>query len=378
MDQKKIGEFLKSLRVEKGLTQEQLAEKFNIAGRTVSRWETGRNMPDISMLVTIADFYEIDVRELMEGERRSDMNEELKDVAVKMADYAGEEKGRLFKWIRVIGFIGVGVLTVAVVLQCVAYEPDLTRSLGIFLTFVGLVATVATTLYANGVLGKLVKKRGFVIATRIVMIAILVVCTRFILSTMLVYGLILFEFIIPHKKVSGAENYDKTAIVEKYYGDMNSDFLLFPDSLEQTKSAVFKSNVKTGLFDTDGYFLLKAEYDEMVYGEEVTRLSQIKNEIEFEGETYVAEVRYDADSYLYPAYVASDGYDSVYEYALLDGENNTIVYVIVSGVEYTDFVLKYGGYLKKDRKEYFLLDDDVLDNFTIYAHTFDEGQTYIY
>lgn len=41
MDQMKIGSFLKELRKEKGLTQEQLAEQLNIAGRTVSRWETG-------------------------------------------------------------------------------------------------------------------------------------------------------------------------------------------------------------------------------------------------------------------------------------------------------------------------------------------------
>lgn len=41
MDQKKIGSFLKTLRKEKGLTQEQLAENLNVSGRTVSRWETG-------------------------------------------------------------------------------------------------------------------------------------------------------------------------------------------------------------------------------------------------------------------------------------------------------------------------------------------------
>ena len=53
MDQKKTGYFLKQLRNEKKLTQEQLAEKFQITSRTVSRWETGSNMPDISMLLEL-------------------------------------------------------------------------------------------------------------------------------------------------------------------------------------------------------------------------------------------------------------------------------------------------------------------------------------
>jgi transcriptional regulator with XRE-family HTH domain len=46
MDQKKIGAFLKELRKEKGVTQEQLAEQFQVSSRTVSRWENGNNMPD--------------------------------------------------------------------------------------------------------------------------------------------------------------------------------------------------------------------------------------------------------------------------------------------------------------------------------------------
>ncbi len=66
MDQTKVGQFLKQLRKEKGITQEEFAEKIGVSGRTVSRWVTGSNMPDISLLVDIADFYEVDVREIRE------------------------------------------------------------------------------------------------------------------------------------------------------------------------------------------------------------------------------------------------------------------------------------------------------------------------
>ena len=95
MNQQKIGGFLKCLRREKGLTQEQLAERFSVSSRTVSRWETGSNMPDVGMLVELADFYDVDIREIIDGERKSEMmDKETKDTLKKVAEYATEkEKG---------------------------------------------------------------------------------------------------------------------------------------------------------------------------------------------------------------------------------------------------------------------------------------------
>ena len=73
----------------KGLTQEQLAEKLAVSGRTVSRWETGSNMPDIGMLVVLADFYGVSIPELINGERKSEnMNQETRDTAIAMAEYS--------------------------------------------------------------------------------------------------------------------------------------------------------------------------------------------------------------------------------------------------------------------------------------------------
>ncbi|MBR3168048.1 MAG: helix-turn-helix domain-containing protein [Erysipelotrichaceae bacterium] len=93
MDQTKIGAFLKELRKEKNLTQEQLAEKFGVAGRTVSRWETGNNMPDLSVLVELADFYDVDIREILDGERKSEIVEkEEKETLLKIAEYAEKQK----------------------------------------------------------------------------------------------------------------------------------------------------------------------------------------------------------------------------------------------------------------------------------------------
>ena len=101
MDQIKIGAFLKTLRREKNMTQEQLAEQLGVSSRTVSRWETGSNIPDISLLAELAEFYDVSIPELIDGERKSEiMNEEIKEVADKMADYAGAEKTTIIKNIR--------------------------------------------------------------------------------------------------------------------------------------------------------------------------------------------------------------------------------------------------------------------------------------
>ena len=98
MDQNRIGSFLRELRTEKGLTQEQLAEKLNVSSRTVSRWENGNNMPDLSIVVELADFYDIDIRELFNGERKSEkMNEDLKETLEAVAEYSAEEKNKLKK-----------------------------------------------------------------------------------------------------------------------------------------------------------------------------------------------------------------------------------------------------------------------------------------
>lgn len=97
MDQKKTGAFLKELRKGKNLTQEELAEQFNISNRSVSRWETGTNLPDLSILVELADFYDVDIREIIDGERKSEMNKETKETLNKVAEYAEQDKTQLKK-----------------------------------------------------------------------------------------------------------------------------------------------------------------------------------------------------------------------------------------------------------------------------------------
>ena len=110
MDQSKIGSFLKELRNEKGLTQGRLAEQLNVSNRSVSRWETGSTLPDISILVELAEFYEVDIKEIIDGERKSEtMKEEMRDTLVKVAEYTNEDKEmQYYKMRKIIGGILIG------------------------------------------------------------------------------------------------------------------------------------------------------------------------------------------------------------------------------------------------------------------------------
>ena len=70
VDQVKIGNFLKKLRKEKGITQEQLAEILNVSGRTVSRWENEKSYPDLQMLINISDRFEISLDTLIKEDSK--------------------------------------------------------------------------------------------------------------------------------------------------------------------------------------------------------------------------------------------------------------------------------------------------------------------
>ena len=69
MDQIKIGKFITSCRKQQGMTQANLAEKLNVSDRAVSKWETGKSMPDSGIMLELCDLLKINVNELLSGER---------------------------------------------------------------------------------------------------------------------------------------------------------------------------------------------------------------------------------------------------------------------------------------------------------------------
>ena len=87
---------------------------------------------------------------------------------------------------------------------------------------------------------------------------------------------------------------------------------------------------------------------------------------------HTEKILYDTEMYNYPAYISIDGYDTVYEYALIDEENNRIIYALLSYPRLTDLV-KYQEYLKKDKLSYKTDDGSTLEKFSIYSFSFDDG-----
>lgn len=156
MDQQKIGNFLKELRQEKQMTQEQLAEYIGVSRRTVSRWETGNNLPDLSVLVELADYYDVDLKEIFRGERGYEtMETELKETLLQAAQYTDGLKKKIVKRIHAL-FI-IGCISFTFYLFVLYLEPLQTSDLFDFIKGMSLgisfgmvvVGTIMTSKYAD-------------------------------------------------------------------------------------------------------------------------------------------------------------------------------------------------------------------------------------
>ena len=182
MDQKKIGLFLKELRKEKQLTQEQLAERFGVTNRSVSRWETGSNMPDLSILVELADFYDVDIRDIIDGERKGeDMNKEEKERLQLVADYAETEKNALLMRLRIFSIVGLISLIAGLTMMVISRDNNLPVYDYLMGTLMGVAigALLVAVFYSTGVLENM-RKRKRTLMKVLLVISILILLGTFI------------------------------------------------------------------------------------------------------------------------------------------------------------------------------------------------------
>ena len=116
MDQKKIGDFLKSLRQEKGLTQTQLADILYVSNRSISRWEQGNGLPDIDLLLKLAHFYDVKLEEILDGQRNN-MDNKMDSTVLKVAELENDEKKKMIRIIQVITLISLIFLLISYLLS---------------------------------------------------------------------------------------------------------------------------------------------------------------------------------------------------------------------------------------------------------------------
>ena len=201
MDPIRIGAFLKELRKERNMTQEAIAGKFGVTQRSVSRWENGTTMPDISVLIELADFYDIDIRELLRGERKSEnMDTDLKETLEMVAEYTEADKAKILKKVYICG---QGMLITSVA-SFIMYFVSMYIG-GIVLT--PLLLILASGIFAINTLlaglqlkGKMSKDRNkkllrITITIWVVVAIILLFFVTFILPSILYYGADWFKYL---------------------------------------------------------------------------------------------------------------------------------------------------------------------------------------
>ena len=148
MNQVKIGKFIASKRKEQGLTQLQLAEKLCITDRAVSKWETGKSLPDTSLMPELCKLLKITINDLLCGEVVSveNYNEKAEKALLEMVKKEEMQNKKLMMYENVIGF-GSTVSFLIQVLVAVFFVKNTTAQILLFiLAFAFLIIGVSFAL----------------------------------------------------------------------------------------------------------------------------------------------------------------------------------------------------------------------------------------
>ena len=148
MEQVKIGKFIASKRKEQGLTQLQLAEKLGITDRAVSKWETGKSLPDASLMPELCKLLKITINDLLCGEVVSveNYNEKAEKALLEMVKKEEMQNKKLMMYENVIGF-GSTISFLVQVLVAVFFVKNTTAQILLFiLAFAFLIVGVSFAL----------------------------------------------------------------------------------------------------------------------------------------------------------------------------------------------------------------------------------------
>jgi len=156
MDQIKIGKFIAQCRKKKNLTQAQLAEQLGITDRAVSKWETGKGMPDSSIMLELCNMLDITVNDLLSGEviTVDNYNKELENNLLEMIRQKEQSDRRLLTMEIVMGTVCLIPLLAAV---CLANMLPLEEGVQVLIILAGLLPLLIATPFAL----KIEQKAGY-------------------------------------------------------------------------------------------------------------------------------------------------------------------------------------------------------------------------
>lgn len=158
MDAKVTGCFIAQLRKELGLTQKELAEKLEVTDKAISRWETGKGLPDASLLKPLAEIFGVSVGELLSGKRLDDSQIKSQTDHIILESLSYEESQE--KWKAILRYVFCGMLVAlggfyfALVVARFATSKDAAVSLGIGI-YLCIVTVTCTGIVLMGIKNKL-------------------------------------------------------------------------------------------------------------------------------------------------------------------------------------------------------------------------------
>lgn len=119
MDQIKIGKFIAELRKGKNMTQEQLGERLGVSFKTISKWENGRGMPELSTLKPLSEELEVSINEILSGEKIKEeiYQEKLEENIINTIDYTNrkiENRNNLIGLILIVFGVLISITAVAI------------------------------------------------------------------------------------------------------------------------------------------------------------------------------------------------------------------------------------------------------------------------
>lgn len=199
MNQTEIGEFIAKCRKEKKLTQAQLAERLNITDRAVSKWKTGKSMPDSSIMLELCEILGITVNDLLSGEKISMESYEKKAdenlIALKRKDENNMTKNAVISLL----FSATLLIGIMVCLICnIAISGNLTWSLIPIssIVFVWVVSFPSIILGKKGMLISLISLSAFVIPYLFLLSRLIKVKEVFSVGVIMAVASILFLWVI--------------------------------------------------------------------------------------------------------------------------------------------------------------------------------------